>query len=371
MESKGNISYLTSGNATRVCLPSGDWDWSQPTNYSHCQQKLMDVSGKSEDLNISVLIYLIGYSVSLSALLGALLIFFSFRELRCLRHKIHIGLFSTVCLADISWISTAFVQSLIHSDDNLNAINIWCISQVILRYFHLTTFFWMFLEGLYLLLQVQLPLSLAVFNHLHCLLIGWGVPFGIMMLWIFLRIFYDNQAEENAAGTEAMKTVLSCPFVKESDTDFYAYKLPVFILLLANTVFLLWIMLIVVSKLHFQTAMDFDRRHYRAAKALVVVIPVLGFTYILTLLGPSASDTPIAYTIFQAVRAALLSTQGAVITLPYCYLNTEVQSILTIRWKRWRMIRIMESECQSRKSSIAAHSLNGEKRNRLRTCSFS
>ena len=106
--------------------------------------------------------------------------------------------------------------------------------------------------------------------------------------------------------------------------------------------------------------MDFDRRHYRAAKALVVIIPVLGFTYILTLLGPSATDTPTAYTIFQAVRAALLSTHGAVITLPYCYLNTEVQSILTIRWKRWRMIRIMESECQSRKSSPAAHSLNGE-----------
>ena len=43
---------------------------------------------------------------------------------------------------------------------------------------------------------------------------------------------------------QAMKTVLSCQFVKESDTDFYAYKIPAFILLLANTVFLLWIMLV-------------------------------------------------------------------------------------------------------------------------------
>ena len=99
---------------------------------------------------------------------------------------------------------------------------------------------------------------------------------------------------------------------------------------------------IVVSKLHIQTAMDFDRRHYRAAKALVVVIPVLGFTYILTLLGPSASDTPIAYTIFQAVRAALLSTQGAVITLPYCYLNTEVQGIFMMHWNRWKTVRVVE-----------------------------
>ena len=104
---------------------------------------------------------------------------------------------------------------------------------------------------------------------------------------------------------------------------------------------------IVVSKLHIQTAMDFDRRHYRAAKALVVVIPMLGFTYLLTLLGPSATHTPTAYAIFQAVRAVLLSTQGAVITLPYCYLNTEVQGILMMHWNRWKTVRMVEHEYQS------------------------
>ena len=70
-------------------------------------------------------------------------------------------------------------------------------SHVFLRYFHLSTFFWMFLEGkyifniyfvgpitniikyispsgLYLFLQVQMPLTLANFKYLYCILIGWG-----------------------------------------------------------------------------------------------------------------------------------------------------------------------------------------------------
>jgi hypothetical protein len=56
--------------------------------------------------------------------------------------------FSTGSAAFMSvTISILYFQSLIHSDNNLSAIHIWCISQVILRYFHLTTFFWMFLEG--------------------------------------------------------------------------------------------------------------------------------------------------------------------------------------------------------------------------------
>ena len=43
---------------------------------------------------------------------------------------------------------------------------------------------------------------------------------------------------------QAMRLVLSCPFVEERDTDFFVYKLPVFMLLVVNTVFLLWIMLV-------------------------------------------------------------------------------------------------------------------------------
>ena len=105
--------------------------------------------------------------------------------------------------------------------------------------------------------------------------------------------------------------------------------------------------------------MDYDRRHFKAAKALVIVIPLLGFTYLLTFIGPSKESNPLAYTIFQSVRAVLLSTQGAVITLPYCYLNSEVQGVIKTRWQRWKMVRNVEyaSQCQSTRTSVATSTI--------------
>ena len=69
----------------------------------------------------------------------------------------------------------------------LSTIN--CILHVLLRYFHLTNFFWMFVEGmlaststsstltcqgLYLFLQVQASFSVGSLKLRHCVCIGWG-----------------------------------------------------------------------------------------------------------------------------------------------------------------------------------------------------
>ena len=89
----------------------------------------------------------------------------------------------------------------------------------------------------------------------------------------------------------------------------------------------------------------------------MVVIPLFGFTYLLTLVGPNKESNPLAYTIFQSVRAVLLSTQGAVITLPYCYLNSEVQGVIKSHWERWKMVRNVEYGCQSARTSVATSTI--------------
>ena len=151
------------------------------------------------------------------------------------------------------------------------------------------------------------------------------------------------------------QAVLSCPFMSDHDIDFYAYKLPIMVLLGANTFFLLWIMVIVISKLRSQVMvmvvkvmlmrmiqvaiMEHDRKHLKAAKALTVIIPLFGINYFLTLLNPDKDQSELAHVIFQLGRSILISLQGLVITLPYCFCNTEVRSVVRLHWNRWKLVR--------------------------------
>lgn len=170
-------------------------------------------------------------------------------------------------------------------------------------------------------------------------------------------------SDEEFDGINIQRILSYCPIYREDSIDLYSYDLLVLCLLIVNSFFLFWIMgvssikffvfslsfdpQIVLSKLRSQTAMDHDRKHLKAAKALVIVIPLFGFTYILTFIGPDEvslyfykivltsslqREFPLGYTIFQSFRAIFLSTTGFVITLPYCYCNSEVRRALTTRY---------------------------------------
>ena len=111
-------------------------------------------------------IFLLGYTVSIMALLVAIFIFLYFRfylqycnntiylficrEMRCLRQKIHLNLFLSVLTANLDWLLIYAVQHLLitwHPDITSILSTINCILNVLLRYFVLTNFFWMFVEG--------------------------------------------------------------------------------------------------------------------------------------------------------------------------------------------------------------------------------
>ena len=81
--------------------------------------------------------------------------------MRCLRHKIHIGLFCAFGLSALNWIFTKslpgtqafwdFKKNYFFSELAQCFFSVfdqvYCTSWVLTFFFHLTCFYWMFLEG--------------------------------------------------------------------------------------------------------------------------------------------------------------------------------------------------------------------------------
>ncbi|VEN53566.1 unnamed protein product, partial [Callosobruchus maculatus] len=65
-----------------------------------------------------------------------------------------------------------------------------CVSIVtLLHYFHITTFFWMFVEGLYLYILVVETLTRENFKLRVYLCTGWGLPMVFILVWAIVKSF--------------------------------------------------------------------------------------------------------------------------------------------------------------------------------------
>jgi len=359
--------YSPSFNASRKCFSNSSW--ASTTDYRDClcnstkDCMMHQPSPENNSLEVTIVIYLVGYVVSFIALFCALIVFLTFREMRCLRHKIHIGLFCAFGLSALNWVVTKSLHEIaVHILPVFDIV--YCTSWVVTFFFHMACFYWMFLEGFYLFLQVQFPLYLISFKYVHCLMLGCGKTFFRVIsyccgdtnliggpvlnigIWICVRLINYEPADSDYI-------IKDCPFFEKMDLDFFLCELPIIIILCCNTFFLIWIMMIVVAKLRRNTAMDHDRKHWRAAKALIIVMPMLGFGYLITLVGPT-QDQPTAHTIFEIVRSVLLSTQGLVISLPYCFLSAEVQGVIRAHWQRWWLVHTVGRGQLSARTSITA-----------------
>ena len=127
-------------------------------------------------------------------------------------------------------------------------------------------------------------------------------------------------------------SALNCPFIHHESSnpyELYTYVVPVLLLLMSNFVFSIWIMAVSTKQMDFLLMMNYlfssyqvvisklrsNDVHYtvqninlRAAKALIIIVPLLGITYIITIVGPSKSDSTLA-TVFILTRTFLIAFQ--------------------------------------------------------------
>ncbi|XP_023706717.1 diuretic hormone receptor isoform X4 [Cryptotermes secundus] len=325
LEELNGIKYDTTQNASRFCHSNGTWD--NYTNYKACVD--MPLEGQTETgVETATTLYFIGYTMSLVALSIAVGIFLYYKDLRCLRNTIHTNLMSTYMLADLFWILTLILQISMQEDSTSCVILV-----VLLHYFHLTNFFWMFVEGLYLYMLVVETFTGENIKLRFYVVLGWGAPVVIVILWAIVKSFAPIPTEPQAPTADP-GVLRNCPWWSPHAYD-WIYQGPAVAVLGINSIFLLMIMWVLITKL--RATNNAETQQYRkATKALLVLIPLLGITYILVITGP-AEGIPAA--IYDYVTAVLLSTQGFTIALFYCFLNTEVQNTVRHHFERWKTAR--------------------------------
>ncbi|XP_046679016.1 diuretic hormone receptor-like [Homalodisca vitripennis] len=321
------IKYDTTQNASRWCHNDGVWD--NLTDYTACLSQPRPELEMPSDTGVEVAttIYAVGYSVSLMALAVAVWIFIFFKDLQCLRNTIHSNLMCTYILADSMWILNMLLQGSIQND--LTA----CTIVFLLHYFYLTSFFWMFVEGLYLYLLVVETFTRETVKLRVYASIGWGTPMVIVPAWGIVKSFFVHpQDDSQSHGVSASG---HCTWLTSPHPYDWIYQTPVFTVLGLNLLFLVRIMWVLITKL--RSANNAETQQYRkASKALIVLIPLLGITYILVIVGPTQG---VPANIYAFLRAILLSTQGFAVALFYCFLNSEVRNTMRHRLERWKESR--------------------------------
>ncbi|ODM94072.1 Calcitonin-like peptide type 1 receptor [Orchesella cincta] len=327
-ESTGlSISNLT-GNGFKECLNDGTWFrhpdsnlvWS---NYTTCIN-LDDFQWK---LFINRL-YEAGYLISVLALVLSLIIFCTFKCLECTRVKIHRNLFASFIIDNLLWV--AWYRFII-ADEYVVLTNPWWCKWLfaLVQYFLIANYFWMFCEGFYLH-------TLLVFAFLRSesqllkgfYVLGWLGPSIPISFYIYFRL-KDGYQEDQACWIEPRHQM----FV----------TMPVCISLVLNLIFLINILRVLVTKLNDQrgfrnpsgtsssvsTSPENQYSLKKAARATLILIPLLGVHYLLLPFRPNPGTTYEA--IYDVVSAITSSLQGFCVAILFCFCNTEVISVFRRR----------------------------------------
>ncbi|KAL1121967.1 hypothetical protein AAG570_003375, partial [Ranatra chinensis] len=328
----------------RSCLQDGTWfrhpesnkTWS---NYTTC----VDI----EDLKVRTqinLLYKTGYMISLAALTVSLIIFFYFKSLSCTRIQIHKNLFISLAVNNMLWL--VWYEAVVDNPPILSANGVGCRAlHILVQYFMLATYLWVFCEGLYLhtLLVVTFITESKVMRLLY--LVGWGVPALLVAIYGVLR------------STLAQDTH-HC-WIHESSYS-WTLSLPVCASMIANLIFLVNIVRLLLTKLH-QTSTSPTRsinekntsfrwkgrrdtissegapsgRTKKAVRATLILIPLLGLQYIVSPFRPD-QGTPWEY-VYQLTSAIVASYQGLCVALLFCFFNGEVVTAIRKRWRQCRL----------------------------------
>ncbi|XP_055648444.1 LOW QUALITY PROTEIN: gastric inhibitory polypeptide receptor, partial [Falco peregrinus] len=177
------------------------------------------------------LLYTVGYSLSLVALLLALLLLLTFRRLHCTRNFIHANLFlSFVLRAGAILTRDALLRRRLRPGPRTplqlvgqEAVASCRLAQVVTQYCVGANYGWLLAEGLFL----HKLLVLVAFSGRRCLpaflLLGWGAPVLFVVPWVVARYLYENEGCWERNEKVAVWWIIRCPILVAVAVNFMVF----------------------------------------------------------------------------------------------------------------------------------------------------
>ncbi|XP_070489090.1 gastric inhibitory polypeptide receptor isoform X5 [Equus przewalskii] len=309
--------HVATGFVLRQCGSDGQWEpW---RDHSQCENPEKNGAFQEQRLTLERLqvVYTVGYSVSLAALLLALLILSFFRRLHCTRNHIHINLFTSFMLraAAILTRDRLLPPPGPYPGDQPPAL--WnqalaaCrTAQIVTQYCVGANYTWLLVEGIYLHSLLVL-VGRSEEGHFHCyLLLGWGAPALFVIPWVIVRYLYENT---------------QCWERNDVKAIWWIIRTPILMTILINFLIFIRILGILVSKLRTRQMRCPDYR-LRLARSTLTLVPLLGVHEVV--FAPLTEEQARGALRFAKLgfEIFLSSFQGFLVSILYCFINKEVGS---------------------------------------------
>ncbi|XP_030747809.1 calcitonin gene-related peptide type 1 receptor-like [Sitophilus oryzae] len=302
--------------AYKECWENGSWYINEQnnkwTNYTQC----VDMESLVFFDHINNL-YVIGYSVSLVALVISLWIFLSYRTLKCIRIRIHIQLFITFILNNIMWI--VWYQIVI-KDVKLTFMNpFWCQAlHIVKEYSMVANYMWMFCEALHLHLALVVVFVREEITIKWFHAIGWGLTFIIVLIHSMVRVYVTRDTH-------------SC-WLNESTFATWFLTVPIVITLALSMLFLINILRVILTIMHPNSPNPAPIGIKRALRAALILTPLFGLQFILLPVVPD-KDNPLYYT-YVYTGVVIIPYQGLCCAVLFCFANHDVHQAIKRSFQR-------------------------------------
>ncbi|XP_033023785.1 glucagon receptor-like [Lacerta agilis] len=327
------------GTVSRKCGPDGHWVMLNGTelwrDHSQCKEEMEGKTGEESSYRLMVsfkVLYTVGYSLSLLALVLALLILTVFRKLRCTRNYIHANLFASFGLRAISVIVKDALLEQMWRRETFQVSDweallsheaaIGCrVAQVVMQYCILANHYWFLAEAVYLYkLLIGAVFSEKNYYTLY-LYLGWGTPVAFVVPWMAAKYLKENA---------------ECWALNENMSYWWIIRIPILLASVINLLIFMQILKVILAKLRANQKGYADYK-LRLAKATLTLVPLFGIHEVVFIFVTDEQTTGVLRYIKVFFTLFLNSFQGFLVAVLYCFANKEVKSEMKKKWQLWKL----------------------------------